>query len=879
MATINVPALPRSGRAKADLPALSLYFLLALIAILILPYQVRFTYDQVHDIAAYSPSPQPPFFMKGYPPQIFILQKEGADAGLRMGDQVTSLNGEPIRGVNTLTRIIDNAKPGEILRAGAIRNGQLVQVAIRLQPPKHAERVLGIVVSLMLGMLTPWCSLFLGFYVAAARPRDLLAWIVLGLLTSFSQLVSSDIAGWPDWLRIPSEISHISLRSLWPLFMFLFGYYFPRAPRWDSRFPWIRRVLAAVVLIIAVANTIAAVGMSEDMQQFGLFNAARSRFDVFENVIVFGLIGFGITLLAQKSFSRNLTSDASRRLRLLFAGLMVSLTPVLLLSLFVVFSGQAMDKFPDYVTVPSILILLLFPLTLAYVIVVDRAMDVRVAIRQGLQYAFARTGLAILRIALAVAATWTGYSIAMRLHDNVPGILFLCGLFLAGALVVNVWLKRLGIWIDKRFFREAYNAELVLTELSGQVRNIRETQPLIEMVCERIEKTLHLARISVVLEQDGCFRTCHASGLESNSSHVDFANDSAVIRHLREAQEPSRVYFDDDNSWLYRTSGLDDEQRARLAFLGAELLLPLSTRDQLLGFIAVGQKRSEEPYTKSDIRILSSVASQTGLALENAQLTTAIASEMAQRERLAREVEIAREVQERLFPQKFPAVEGLDYSGMCRTALGVGGDYYDFLSLPGRRFGFAVGDIAGKGISAALLMASLQASLRGGAGHGADDLGQLLADLNQSVYESSSSNRYATFFYGQYTPATREFCYVNAGHNPPILLRKEASEWLLTNLEATGTVVGLLPLATYEQASLQMRRGDYLVIFTDGVSEAMNAGDEEWGEDCLNETARACAESSLPAAETVKRILSAADTFVNGAKQHDDMTIVVLRVT
>ena len=179
---------------------------------------------------------------------------------------------------------------------------------------------------------------------------------------------------------------------------------------------------------------------------------------------------------------------------------------------------------------------------------------------------------------------------------------------------------------------------------------------------------------------------------------------------LQTNKEPARVYFDDPGSWLYRDPEINEQERAGLADLHAELLLPLSTRDQLLGFISLGPKRSDEPYSGTDVRLLKSVAAQTGLALENARLMSAIADEVAQRERLNREVEIAREVQERLFPQTLPPIAGVEYAGACRPALGVGGDYYDFLALPGGQLGIAIGDVSGKGIAAALMMASLQAS-------------------------------------------------------------------------------------------------------------------------------------------------------------------------
>ncbi|MBV9443518.1 MAG: SpoIIE family protein phosphatase, partial [Acidobacteriaceae bacterium] len=153
----------------------------------------------------------------------------------------------------------------------------------------------------------------------------------------------------------------------------------------------------------------------------------------------------------------------------------------------------------------------------------------------------------------------------------------------------------------------------------------------------------------------------------------------------------------------------------------------------MLGIISLGPKQSEAPYSKADLHLLGAVASQTGLALENADLTERIRHQIAQRERLDRELEIAREVQQRLFPQKLPLVQGLDFAGYCRPALGVGGDYYDFIRLPDTCLGIAVGDVSGKGIAAALMMACLQASLRGQTIKPCATLSEMIQHINRLV--------------------------------------------------------------------------------------------------------------------------------------------------
>jgi phosphoserine phosphatase RsbU/P len=287
--------------------------------------------------------------------------------------------------------------------------------------------------------------------------------------------------------------------------------------------------------------------------------------------------------------------------------------------------------------------------------------------------------------------------------------------------------------------------------------------------------------------------------------------------------------------------------------------------------MSLGPKQSEEPFTSSDIRLLDSVATQTGLALENSRLTAEIAAEVAQRERMLRELEIAREVQERLFPQTIPAVEGIELAGFCRPALGIGGDYYDYFALPGGELGIAVGDVSGKGIPAALLMASLRASLRAQTIRGGADLAALMENVNTLGYESSTVSKYATFFYGQYSPPSRVLRYVNAGHEPPLVFREGA----LIPLETGGPVVGLLPGARYEQGAIELFPRDILVAFTDGISEAMNLEDEEWGEDRLLDSIRGCPAKT--AQDLLEYVFAAATDFAGAAPQHDDMTLVVLR--
>jgi phosphoserine phosphatase RsbU/P len=566
--------------------------------------------------------------------------------------------------------------------------------------------------------------------------------------------------------------------------------------------------------------------------------------------------------------------DARRRLKLLSWGAMVGLTPIWLVILYGLFGGRQFGAgVPEPLLVLAFALLLLFPVTLAYVIVVERAMDVRVVVRLGLQYALARQGVAALQIVVSVIVMLLVWNLVRDPTVNRPQSLRYLAWGLLFITLSNRVATRAGGWIDRRFFRESVDAERVLSELGEEVRTIVEQEKLLDTVARRIADALHVPRVAALLKQGDDFELAHQLGFGAAVS-ARFAADGPTAARLRQTKDAVRVHPDDPESWVNRDAG-GEAERPALEALQAQLLLPLALKDELLGFLSLGEKQSQQPYSPSDVRLLRSVASQTAFALENARLTAAVAAQVARAARMDREIEIAREVQEGLFPQHFPPVAGIEYFGFCRPALGVGGDYYDFVKV-GERLGIAVGDIAGKGIPAALLMASLQASLRAQAISAPVDLATLMARLNELIYENSPANRYATFFYGQYDPGTRRLSYVNAGHNAPMVFRPRAGEVDLLRVEGGGPVIGLLPTAAYTQCAIDLAPGDLLLGYTDGVSEAMNPDDEEWGEERMAEAVLVCL--GLHPKEVVARLMAAADGFAHGAKQHDDMTLVVVRV-
>src|SRR5262249_46639820 len=242
-------------------------------------------------------------------------------------------------------------------------------------------------------------------------------------------------------------------------------------------------------------------------------------------------------------------------------------------------------------------------------------------------------------------------------------------------------------------------------------------------------------------------------------------------------------------------------------------------------------RQSEEPYSGEDKHLLDSVAAQAGVTLENILLARKMAERLEAGRRVGRGVGNGRGGQARVFPQKFSGVKTLEYRGGCIPAREVGGDYYDFLPLPGGHMALVLADIAGKGVSGALLMANLQANLRSQCAMDMQDLGRVLTSVNHSFCENTGDASYATLFFADYEDSSRKLRYANCGHLPPLLLSTErdngpASAKRVKRLDATSTVVGLFENWQCEVAETELAPGDTLVLYTDGVTEAMNSAGE-----------------------------------------------------
>ena len=329
--------------------------------------------------------------------------------------------------------------------------------------------------------------------------------------------------------------------------------------------------------------------------------------------------------------------------------------------------------------------------------------------------------------------------------------------------------------------------------------------------------------------------------------------------------------LNDKTSLLVRDTQLDQALREQMSIVQNKvrsmIAVPLQTNDRVIGLIYVDTPDLIREFTREDLGLLTVMANVAAIRIEHARLSEIEAAERA----MAKELEQAALIQMGLLPAKAPQVPGMDLAAgtlPCRT---VGGDYYDYLPFPDGRVGVLIGDVAGKGMPASLLMSSLQARVKVLFEDG-DDLAQKVTRLNKSTAASCPDNRFITFFMTVADPASGELVYTNAGHNPPLLVRADGS---VEQLKGGGIILGILPIAKYQEFRVQINSGDTLVLYSDGVTEAVNPADADFGEDRLGELIASL--RGRPAMELVAAIQNEVAKFSAGAPQADDITVVVMR--
>jgi phosphoserine phosphatase RsbU/P len=809
------------------------------------------------------------------------------EAGLRPGDEILAINYAELDTLTPYYELAARGRPGDTVKFLVLRPGEdsprIVSLVLESPVPLELYRLLtpSRIIALQIARSYPMLFLVVGLAVLLLKVEDSNAWLLALFFAGFIAVPDLPPGALPSSVRGFVMVFHVVLSLLAPAILYFFLATFPGPSPLERRAPWLKWALLIVGGIYMVVGlwTIALVRAYDSfwlpLEYAGpawLGSSIRAAGHSYE---------FGGELLAVASLTANsfraVTPEAQRKARVIVWGMVCGLLPMILLFTALLLTGRRFQETPFWLYVFCVFCLFLLPLSFAYAVVKHRVLEIPVLLKRSARYFLVRRGFAVLTFASSFGLAWLFIAVSPRFFHPRPEAAMPLGLIVGMAFLFVLTKahsrvdRRIIQGIDRAFFRNAYDARVILEELGERVRAAKDRQSLSEMLEQQIVSALHPLSLAIYLETKTGRLAVHTASSPPGLDMI--SSDAPVLAELARRGKPWEVPGD---------LGGDGGSLSALQAANTQCLVPLLGREgRLIGVIGLGPQLSEEAYSGEDMRLLASVAGQAGIALESLELAEQMAEKFEAERRAAQEMEFARQVQARLFPQKLPPLKTLEYAGACIQARQVGGDYYDFLELRPGRLALVLADIAGKGVSGALLMANLQANLRSQYAIALDDLPRLLNSVNQLFYENTTDSSYATLFFGDYDDSTRRLRYANCGHLPPLLLRAgdnspdqppEARKVEL--LRPTCTVVGLFQQWQCEIAEVGLAPGDTLVLYTDGVTEAESAGGEEFGEARLIQTL--WTQHHLSAPLLLEAIVAAVRDFSQG-QQADDITLVVAR--
>jgi phosphoserine phosphatase RsbU/P len=401
----------------------------------------------------------------------------------------------------------------------------------------------------------------------------------------------------------------------------------------------------------------------------------------------------------------------------------------------------------------------------------------------------------------------------------------------------------------------------ILNDLARAIGASYDLQDILHTIVRRSLKALHAEQgvITLVDEQPDTPMRTLVRTMVSSSDRQPFELHQSLLGWMH-INKTALIINDPDADEHFRGVQWDES-------INSLLCVPLIVKSELRGMLTIYNKKGFEDFSADDERVLTIIAAQSAQVIENARLYVQEQALV----RMQEEMRLAYNIQINLLPKGPPKAPGYDIAGKSIPAQNVGGDFYNFIRVDTPRLAVCLGDISGKGISAALLMANLQATIRGQT-HMEASATSCIQRANTLLYQSTGPSKFATAFYGILDVDQHQFSYCNAGHNPPFLYTDGDGP---LSLQTGGVVLGFLEEAEFDESTVPLQPGDLLVIYSDGITEAMNAGEEEFEEERLQSIIRE--HRDAPSDTIIEKIIEAVEMHADGAPQADDMTLVVIR--
>ena len=821
--------------------------------------------------------------------QVSQIDPQGPAQELRPGDKIIAING--VNAAEHAGVLYDECRvaPGSPYSMTVERNGQEMTFAWQTIPRRRG--------SFPWNKLPPLLFWLSGLIVLSLKAEDRQAWLLALMLGSFSTVLNyhwqEEIA--TKWLALPVALALIGGLFSAPLLFHLF-LYFPQPSPWLRRWPKLTRWLYAPLCLFVLptfgvsrlplewATSVVSWPPARWLWEHGLLLAAN-----------LSLMGYLLAALVCLWLSyRTADTAGRRRLRVVMWGSLIGFGSIFLVLVMEVTNTR--EKWPtigNWLWFSMLFTLPLVPLSFAYAIVRHRVIPISLIIRRGVRYLLVSRGsilLALLFVGLIVAAL-----LALLFKYLRPSALTI-GLVSAAegiaAWQLARWLHRryLAPVIDRQFFRQAYDAQQIVAELSESLRTTTEIPHMLGSVANKLQAALQTENVVIFLRdrQTGDYRSayaCEYSRAEGHAVNCPRANIlphyAATLAQLAQTGEALELDGGDPAFDLAATNGhsrLTNEERQTLLELKSTLLLPLKTKDAMPGVVALGSRLGDLPFSGEDKRLLQSVGASASLALENAQLVERMIAEARRRQEIeaeseqrARELEEARQLQISMLPKNVPQLPHVEIAALMKTATEVGGDYYDFHVGADGALTIAIGDATGHGLKAGTVVAATKGLFKHLAGQA-----DLVATLAQTSRALKQMNLRSLFMALTLVKLNGDHMQCSVAGMPPILIYRAATQ-TIEEIPLHGAPLGGLSSYDYRQVELTLAVNDTVLLLSDGLPERFNAAGEMFGYERMQELL--LAHASAAPQIILERLLQASDEWAAGKLADDDMTFVALRRT
>ena len=770
----------------------------------------------------------------------------GTRAGLKYPDKIISANGSEVRNIKELEKIISKSLVGVPIIYEVERGGTRTTISV----PTMWFTWLDLAMTFGATFFAAMAYMLIGTAVFIMKPGKTVSWtfliacFALGIWTITIFDVQSTHFG---FIRL-----YILANAIYPAAFLHFSFFFPEPRKLILKRPGLQVVPYIVALAIVIPLEI--------LYPHGPFQIFYALNQVY---LIVGALSVLYPIIAV--FFKRVSALARQRAKVVLFGAAIALPTTAILYFSQLFYGSffGIRVQTNFLMLP----LIAFPASIGYAIARHNLFDVDVYIKRAVGYVIMT---AIIIGAYAVISI--PLNMALRQYEVAQSRAFPILFTLLVILVFNPLYQRIQSLVDRIFFRKEYNYSEIVDKVGGAMTSMLELPQILKRLVTAFTEDLFIDTTSVMLltPEGQAYRVSMADG-ESRSKVENVSIDrKAPLMEVVETEKKEITRFDVLEDPKYK--GISEASAADFDSLRASLMVPLIYKDKVIGMLNLGEKKSGKFYSREDVDLARTLANQGAMAIENARMV----EEVIEKERMEEELNIARDLQVSMLPADTPQVTGFEIAAYSVSAREVGGDFYDFIEMGANKAGMLIGDVTGKSVSGALVMSASRTLFRTLSEEELSVKDSMMR-ANQRLKKDVKSGMFVALLYAVIDSQDKILTLCSAGQTQPIHVSAKTGEGVLVETRGDTFPLGILDDSKYEETRLQLETGDKIILYTDGIVEAMNEEEEIFGFDRLLEVVK---NSQTMTAETLlDEIKGKVNEFAGSAPQHDDITIIVIQAT